>query len=228
MGSPNAIRPKDDFHWPNLGVKAPIDADERPVHQVCLGKFSIGQTEVTAAAWERTVGKAPAFGVGNDPAAGMSWDDVQGFIEVLNTKAGRTRYRLPTEAEWEYACRAGQKKEPDRTDNFVIKGAWYAHSWVYRSRAQTVGSLAPNEWGLFDMLGNVWEWTADVYRKDAYRRHTLYQPREDHGRGDSGSERVIRGASFRSEYLQVRCAARGHFGGSESLPQIGFRLVRTS
>ena len=225
MGSPVATRPEWDFRWRHLGVKAPIDDDERPVHKVCVGAFSIGQTEVTAAAWEQVTGSPPPFGRGKEPAAGISWLDVQGFLKVLNRASPGRNYRLPTEAEWEYACRAGQAKEPLRERAELIPEVLYGYLTVEQARPNEVAHWSANPWGLFDMLGNVWEWTSDVYRADAYRHHRLFDPRVNAGNSGAETARVTRGASFRSQYLQVRCAARGRLPAGESLPQVGFRLA---
>lgn len=221
MGSPEKVWPKHDPHWRHLGLDTPVDADERPVHEACVDAFAIGQTEVTATAWQRVMGKAPPYGKGDEPAAGVSWRDAQAFIGQLNQMAGTTAYRLPSEAEWEYACRAGATEAP-RSMGQLIEDAWYSTSLRRREGFSVVARLAPNAWGLHDMLGNVWEWTADAYRPDAYVQHALYNPVAPEGSGD----RVIRGASFRSEYLQVRCASRGHYPADLSLEQIGLRLVK--
>lgn len=222
MGSPEPVRPKADFHWQHLGFDRPIDADERPVHEVCLDRFSIGETEVTAAAWRRVMSTDPPRGRGQEPAAGVSWHEVQDFLKRLNAQFGDAQYRLPTEAEWEYACRAGEAKEPSRAMSQLIAGAWYSTSLRERRGVNVVGQLPANGWGLRDMLGNVWEWTADVYHPDAYSQHALFDPVTE----DRAGDRSLRGASFRSEYVHVRCAARTSYAPEGGLEQFGFRLVK--
>lgn len=223
MGSPDGLRPKDDPHWRHLGLTGSIDEDERPVHEACVDAFAIGQTEVTATAWRQVMGGAPPHGRGSEPAAGVTWVQVHEFLDKLNGKAGRPVYRLPTEAEWEYACRAGSAGEKPPAMDRLIEAAWYSGSQRRIERAGAVAGLPPNAWGLHDMLGNVWEWTAEVYRTDAYRHHVLYNPRTAETAGD----RTLRGASYRSEYLQVRCASRSRYPPDAALEQIGFRLVKT-
>lgn len=226
MGSPGPVTPKKDNEWSALHVLTPIDDDERPVHRACVDGFAIGQTEVTAEAWERVMGEPPPQGRGKAPAAGVSWNASQAFIHRLNDlRTDGRRYRLPTEAEWEYACRAGAKDEARRFEHELIEGAWYGTNVRYRPQPAEVAGLPANAWGFHDMLGNVWEWTEEPYRRDAYARHALFNPRTVEPVSPDTGERVIRGASFRSEYLQVRCAVRGRYDGNLSLPQIGLRLV---
>ena len=146
----------------------------------------------------------------------VSWDDVQEFIRRLNATVGEERYRLPTEAEWEYAARAGTIG--DRYGN-VDAIAWYQDN--SGGRTHPVGRKAPNTWGLYDMLGNVWEWTQDWYGD--YPGGSVTDPQGS----ASGSERVFRGGSW--SYLARYCRAsyRSNFSPGGRSTVLGFRLLRT-
>ena len=146
---------------------------ERPVTQVRISRgYWLGKHEVTQAEWEAVMGSNPSnfdeCGP-NCPVEEVSWDDVQEFIRRLNAAVGEERYRLPTEAEWEYAARAGTSEDTyagNLTDPYgrdpVLEGiAWYRRN--SGGRTQPVGQKAPNAWGLYDMLGNVYEWVQDWY-----------------------------------------------------------------
>lgn len=199
-------------------------ADEQPRHEVCVDAFLIGQFEVRASDWVKVMGENPPGGSASEPAGGISYDAAQEFARRLTQMSeGKYRFRLPTEGEWEYACRAGQKKEAMPFDNDHVDVAWYSVSGHRVLKPNAVGALKPNAWGLHDMLGNVWEWVEDGYRRDAYSRHALYNPVVKEARD---GQRVIRGASHRSDFIQVRCAKRAFYPASDALGQIGLRLVR--
>lgn len=226
MGTEKPVFP--DLEAPelvHLKYKASLSADERPRHEVCVDAFLLGQYEVRARDWIKVMGAPPPQGEGEAPAGGISWEAAQEFARRLTHLSGKHRFRLPTEAEWEYACRAGAKK-----DAVPFKGSHKAVAWYrgddadYLQRPGPVGKLKANAWGLHDMLGNVWEWVEDGYRTDAYARHGLYNPVAK-AAPDSG-RRVIRGASHRSLGVEVRCANRGFYAANDALGQIGLRLVR--
>jgi formylglycine-generating enzyme required for sulfatase activity len=202
--------------------------DERPAHQVCLSPFWIGQYEVRAADWQALTGNSPPAGLGAQPAAGLSWRDAVRFAEALTDRSGgRARYRLPTEAEWEYACLAGQpelvhnEKDLAALRQVAVFGA-FGKERPIRPEPLPVGSRQPNAWGIHDMRGNALEWVMDSYQANAYRQHLLYDPRVEKG----GRRRVMRGGSFRSQEVHLRCAARFSYDEGDSLPFFGFRLVR--
>ncbi|MEH6471731.1 MAG: SUMF1/EgtB/PvdO family nonheme iron enzyme [Halopseudomonas sp.] len=222
MGNPSALTPAINHRLRQLGYEGPRFADEAPVHQVCIDPFWIGRYEVTAKQWEALMDNPAPFGTGNMPASGISWRQAIAFVEKLNGLSEQSYYRLPTEAEWEYACRGGEATEPRYQNNpDRTAEAWYSNH-DHSPLPNPVGELLANPWGLYDMLGNVWEWTADSYSSAAYQQHAYKNPLYD----NASPQHVMRGASHRSEYRHVRCSSRGNYDSSESLPQLGFRLVR--
>ena len=165
-------------------------SDEKPVHSVTLSSYYIGKTEVTQALWQAVMGSNPSNYKGADlPVECVSWNDCQEFIQKLNRLTGRN-FRLPTEAEWEFACRGGNNSNGYKYSgsNNLGSVAWYDDN----SGGQThpVGTKAPNELGIYDMSGNVWEWCSDWYADyTSYSQTNPTGPR-------SGSCRVLRGGSW--------------------------------
>ncbi|MEW6755317.1 MAG: formylglycine-generating enzyme family protein [Candidatus Latescibacterota bacterium] len=218
MGSPES----DPWH----------DGDEGPQHEVTLTRgFWLGKHEITQEQWEAVLGTRPWAGQGyvqanpRHPAVYISWDDVQQFIGRLNADAGTGVYRLPTEAEWECACRAGTstrwsfgEDEPDLGDY-----AWYLdNAWsVGVQYAQPVGTKLPNPWGLFDMQGNVWEWCQDWY--GSYPSGAVVDPVG----AASASNRVIRGGSFKNNAQNTRSANRNNNSPGNRNNNLGARLLST-
>lgn len=199
-------------------------ADEQPRHEVCVDAFLIGQIEVRASDWLKVMDENPPSGSGDAPAGSLRYAQAQEFAKRLTAMSkGQYQFRLPTEAEWEYACRAGEKEESQPYDNDRVEGAWYSDKKRLIPQPSAVAQLPANSWGLHDMLGNVWEWVADGYRADGYAKHSLYNPQN---KDTKSGERVIRGGSHRSEYHQVRCANRSSYYADQTLPEIGLRLVR--
>ena len=209
------------------------DSDEGPLHEVELSRgFWLGKYEVAQGEWEAVIGSRPWRGKDNirsgssRPAIYISWDDVQGFIEKLNDAAGSSVYRLPTEAEWEYACRAGTQTRWSFGDgeHRLTDYAWYgANAWDVNERyGHVVGLKRANPWGLYDMHGNVWEWVQDWYGRDYYKR----SPRVDPPGPTSGSVRVARGGAFNYYAQNVRSATRGYAGPVNRSAGVGVRLLR--
>ena len=147
---------------------------EGPVHEVEISTgFWLGKYEITQGQWESVLGATPwsdkeyVQSNPSHPAVYISWDDVSWFVGKLNSEAGELLYRLPTEAEWEYACRAGTQTRWSFGEDGSLSGshAWYsANAWnAGEQYAHAVGTKLPNPWGLYDMHGNVWEWVSDSY-----------------------------------------------------------------
>ena len=207
--------------------------DEGPVHEVEISEgFWLGKYEVTQGQWKSVMGRAPWSGEDfviedpSHPAVYIFWYEVQVFIGELNEAAGDSLYRLPTEAEWEYACRAGSTTRwsfGDDTSQLTHYG-WYGdNAWdIGETYAHAVGLKRPNAWGLYDMHGNVWEWVQDRYDADYYNS----SPRVDPPGPSSGSNRVIRGGGFFNSYRRLRSAARESLGPGAHFDGIGVRLLR--
>jgi formylglycine-generating enzyme required for sulfatase activity len=192
------------------------DRHEKPPHTVTISRpFYMATTEVTQAQWEAVVGGNPSKFQGVDlPVEQVSWYDTKEFIRKLNIKDGCTRYRLPTEAEWEYACRAG------------TTGPWYGDldsiAWYDPNSGSTthpVGQKLANAWGLNDMLGNVYEWCEDW--REAYAGENATDPRGP----SSGWARVVRGGSWLIHANRARSYFRDFFPPDERRDDIGFRVV---
>jgi len=198
-----------------------VDADELPVHEVCVDDFSIGRYEVTQKEWKAVMGNNPSYFKGCDLCfvEQVSWNDVQKFIKKLNSKTGKN-YRLPTEAEWEYAARDKGSKimwagTNDRSK--LVEYAWYSG---IGSHIHPVGQKKPNALGLYDMSGNAREWVHDWYGKDYYGKSLRNNP---HG-PSSGDYRVQRGGSSFDKAKGVRVANRDRTYPDYSNQDIGFRL----
>jgi formylglycine-generating enzyme required for sulfatase activity len=198
--------------------------DEEPMHSVNLRSFLMGKTEVIQEQWEAVMGNNPSKNKGPTlPVENVSWDDVQQFIVKLNKKTGH-RYRLPSEAEWEYAARAGTTTEWSHGNDESKLGdyAWYGMSNA--SKTQAVGQKLPNPFGLFDMHGNVFEWVLDCYG--------TYDPRQLDGApvgldDQSCSSRVLRGGSWDVNPQGLRSAFRYFDTPSSRDVYSGFRVART-
>jgi formylglycine-generating enzyme required for sulfatase activity len=216
----------------NDGMPIPVPRnDEVPTRHTCVDGFWLGRTEVTRAQWVRILGAGGDVAEPDRPHADVGSGDVQNFLDALNriaTGSGRL-FRLPSEAEWEYACHAGIYRSPVQLYG-QERYAWmqemadfarYRHPLMKNPRSSPVAQKKPNAWGLFDMLGNVWEWTADRYDPQAYRRG----PREMLAARDAGGDRVVRGGSYMSDIAHIRCGARNAYPADQPLPVIGLRVL---
>jgi len=207
------------------------DSDEGPQHEVTISQgFWLGTFEITQAQWESVMGTRPWEGKSNvqsnplHPAVHISWDDTQTFIQRLNEAAGEGLYRLPTEAEWEYAVRAGTTTRWSFGDDESQLGdyAWYfGNAWdVGLPWAQPVGAKLPNAWGLYDMHVNVWELVQDWY--GSYSSEAVIDPQGS----TSGSLRVHRGGGFNTDARFLRSAERSAAAPSSRFNSLGARLLR--
>ena len=196
------------------------DSDEKPVHSVTLPDYYIGQTEVTQELWEAVMGSNPSYFTGDNrrPVEKVSWDDCQEFIEKLNRLTGKN-FRLPTEAEWEYAARGGNKSRGYKysgSDNPDIV-AWYSD--ISRGKTHPVAQKQANELGLYDMSGNVWEWCKDWY--GGYSSNSQNNPIG----ASTGSYRVVRGGSWFNIARHVRVSNRGNCTPGHRDDDGGLRLA---
>ena len=193
--------------------------DEKPVHEVTIKEgFYMGRYEVTQANWEQVMGTTPSnFKGDNLPVERVSWDDVQSFIRKLNERRDGFNYRLPTEAEWEYACRAGTTGDYAGDLNEM---AWFSENSLGQPHA--VGGKRPNALGLADMHGNVWEWCAD------YHHETYYGAPTDGSAWVTGGEmkyRVLRGGSWHGNVSALRSGGRDAAPPEHRNAFLGFRVV---
>ena len=195
--------------------------DEKPAHKVTITKpFYLGTYEVTQAQYEKVMGKNPSrFKGASKPVENVSWNDAKAFCKKLTALAKGGSYRLPTEAEWEYACRAGTVTDlywgPVSASN---KYAWVSK----RPNGPTndVGKLRPNAWGLHDMSGNVWEWC-----EDAYAAPYPPGPRTDPKGPSEGTSRLLRGGSWYYPAATARSANRRNHVPERTDGDAGFRVV---
>jgi len=196
--------------------------DERPAHQVTISQpFYLGEFPVTQTQWVAIMQTNPSRYQGeHHPVEHAPWEEIQQFIRRLNAKEGGRLYRLPTEAEWEYAARAGSTTAYCFGNNAkqLREYAWYkANS---HGTTHPVGQLKPNAWGLYDIQGNVWEWVQDWY--GAYPTGAVRDPRGT----SSGSSRVRRGGSWSTGTGSCRVSKRDGIASSSHLGSLGFRLLR--
>ena len=197
--------------------------DEIPRHRVTLRAFSMGKTEVTQGQWRSIMGTSPSkFSACGDtcPVERVSWVDAQAFVKKLSAKTGK-QYRLPSEAEWEYACRAGGQDEycgSGRADDL----GWHVSNSGGSTRP--VGGKQANAWGLHDMSGNVWEWTEDCWKENyngAPTDGSAWTKR-------NCSERVVRGGSWYVNPRDLRAANRRWLSTVLGSYDFGFRVARTN
>jgi formylglycine-generating enzyme required for sulfatase activity len=197
--------------------------DEKPVHRVCISEdYYLGQYEVTQGQWKAIMGSNPSYFKKGDkhPVESVSWNEVQTFIRKLNAKTGK-HYRLPTEAEWEYACRSGCKDQTYCGSNSVGSVAWYGGNSGHKTHP--VGQKQANGLGLYDMSGNVWEWVQDRYGGSYYQNSPVNDPSDPSG----GSGRGDRGGRWGYDASNSRSAFRDRAAPTSSGNGLGFRLART-
>jgi len=198
---------------------------EAPVHKVKVGSFSICKYPITWEQWNEIMGKKrnQRRCYGKYPVERVSWYECQDFIKKLNQITGES-FRLPTEAEWEFAAKGGKKSKNYEYSgsNDIKKVAWYRGR--RRRNTSTVGQLAPNELGIFDMSGGVWEWCSDWFELDYCENSPINNPKGS----NSSREKSIRGGSWREIASNNRISTRDYYSPSKSSDDIGFRLVKGS
>ena len=208
--------------------------NEKPVHQVTVSSFLMGKYEVTQRQWEAVMGSNPSYfkDCPDCPVEQVSWEDVQVFLQKLNARTGG-HYRLPTEAEWEYAAGGGGAAKRSRFgngqdvldpkqanfDGSAANKELYSVAGVYRAKLVRVGSFSPNGLGLYDLTGNVWEWCSDWYGSYGSSTQTeLTGP-------PSGTYRVLRGGSWDNGPQNCRVTNRDYYIPTFRFFNIGFRVV---
>jgi formylglycine-generating enzyme required for sulfatase activity len=212
---------------------------EQPVHTVALSAFEMGAYEITQAQYKSVIGSNPSRFTGDDnlPVEMVSWEDAVAFCNALSTKAGlqpcyndssgscdfsKNGFRLPTEGEWEYACRAGSTTEYNlggaENDLALARAGWYNVN--SSSKTHPVGQKTPNAWGLYDMHGNVWEWCNDWF--GSYTSGSATNPTG----ALNGSDRVDRGGCWFSNANYCKSAFRSYITPASRWFDLGFRVVR--
>lgn len=223
--------PAGKFKMGSPDTEVGRNEDEETQHEVTVSGFFMGKYEVTQAQWKAVMGidnNPSKFKGDNRPVENVSWNKAQEFITKLNKQTGKT-YRLPTEAEWEYACRAGTETVFNTGKNITTDQANYDGQYpyadypkgMYRECTTDAGTFEPNAWGLYDMHGNVWEWCSDWYEEEYYTN----SPDTDPKGPASGEFRVIRGGSWFSGAVMCRSARRYSQYPTNTKNYLGFRLV---
>jgi formylglycine-generating enzyme required for sulfatase activity len=215
---------------------------EKPRHEITISKpFYLGRYEVTQAQWDAVLNENPYNRDRSNPyynlqgmreritrpdhPATVSWNDAQEFITALNRMEGGNRYRLPSEAEWEYAARAGTETRYSfgNSDTGLESHAWFGGDFD-TGGTHPVGQKRPNPWGLYDIHGNAWEWVRDWYDADYYAN----SPSNDPQGPDTGQKRVVRGGSWHATANSWRSAFRRDYAPDYRGISIGFRVLRTA
>jgi len=208
---------KTDANGQNYDANA--YAIESPVHHVTVDGFFIGKFEVTQEQWEAAMGNNPSIIVGaKNPVENVTWEEVQKFIDALNQASG-LKYRLPTEAEWEFAAKGGNKSNGYLYSGYSVISAC---AWYYSNSNSTthmIGTKEPNELSIFDMTGNVREWCEDWF--DYYTSASKKNPQGP----NSGNMKINRGGSWVTPYVNCRNSYRHTDYPNESAQDLGFRIV---
>jgi formylglycine-generating enzyme required for sulfatase activity len=199
------------------------DTFEHPQHHVTVSPFYLGKYPVTQGQWQAIMGSNPSrFKSNKLPVENVSWHDAVKFCDLISNRTGKS-YRLPTEVEWEYACRAGSDKKYcfDNDEFLLLNYAWFRRN--SDQKTHPVGLKKPNAWGLYDMHGNIWEWCGDDW-------HWNYDGAPTDGRAWidvplRGSGRVSRGGSWYTEAAFCRASFRNHVPPDDRGSAGGFRLA---
>jgi formylglycine-generating enzyme required for sulfatase activity len=225
IGMELVLVPAGAFEMGGDWVAEQADENELPRHSVRFSSaFYIGKYPVTQAQWHAVMGTTPSQFIGDDrPVETISFSDALLFINALNKKESSRLYRLPTEAQWEYAARAGSKStycfgpEQSKLDQY----AWYKKN--SGGETHPVGLLAPNNWGIYDMHGNVHEWCADWFDRKYYAQSPAIDPQGP----KKGLARSLRGGDWGSgDGWYCRCAIRSLSSPDRKSPRVGVRVVR--
>ncbi|MDM0050434.1 formylglycine-generating enzyme family protein [Variovorax sp. J22R115] len=242
IGIPFARIPAGTFMMGSTPEDGEARDNEKPRHRVTISRpFYLAAMELTQAQWEAVMGGSSFAQSRSNPyydlpgmaaritrpthPATVSWDDAQAFIRRLNQKEGHERYRLPTEAEWEYAARAGTGTTYSFGDDATQLGryAWHGESFA-TGGTHPVGQKPANAWGLHDIHGNVWEWVQDAYDPSYYASSPAADPKGS----ATGSKRVVRGGSWHSTGDGWRSASRRDYAPDYRGISIGIRLALDS
>ena len=221
--------PAGEFEMGSLSSEEGREREER-LHRVQITQpFYVSATEITQAQYEAVAGDNPSeFVDAANPVDSVSWEDAVSFCQTLTERTGRTA-GLPTEAQWEYVCRAGTDTPFHTGETISTDQANYDGNYTYgdgvegevRKKTIPAGSLAANAWGLYDMHGNVWEWCTDWYGASYYAK----SPSADPQGPDEGKVRVLRGGSWYNSPKYFRSAARSRFAATRGNSYIGFRVI---
>jgi formylglycine-generating enzyme required for sulfatase activity len=240
VGMEFVLIPKGSFQMGSADTEREAQPNERPRHAVTSSRpFYLARYEVTQAQWEVVMGTSAYTLSRSNPYYSMpgmaervrrpsnpvtvSWNDAQVFIQKLNEREGHGSYRLPTEAEWEYAARAGTTTAYSFGDDagLLSRYAWHGEDFATGSM-HPVGQKLPNSWGLYDMHGNVWEWVQDWYAD----RYPGSAPTTDPAGPDTGTSKVVRGGSWHVTAGSWRSAVRKPYEPDYRGISIGFRVAR--
>jgi formylglycine-generating enzyme required for sulfatase activity len=203
--------------------------NEKPIHEVIVPAFQIGKYPITQAQY-RVMGTNPSHFSGNpqNPVEMVTWFDAQAFCKKLSQLTGKT-YRLPTEAEWEYACRAGTETQFSFGDDESQLGDYAWFDGNSNSATHPVGQKQPNPWGIYDMHGNVWEWCADQYHESYATKSDNIKENGSIAWADNNitnqSSRILRGGSWFHIPVKSRSASREKYDADDGFNDIGFRVV---
>jgi formylglycine-generating enzyme required for sulfatase activity len=221
------------FQMGSLETRYGRGSDEGPVHEVCLDTFWMGKYEVTWDQWKllMPVPENCSYSVGkeNFPSEGLTWDEAHTFITKMNNTSNTKKFRLPSEAEWEYATKAGKNSvysfgntiDPDIVNYDGKYPFGKVPKGLRRQAAERVGSFPGNSFGLHDMHGNVWEYCNDWYDEQYYANSPKMNPKGP----ENGVKKVIRGGSWDSDARNCRSSERAKYKPNSSTASFGFRLV---
>ncbi len=199
--------------------------EEKPAHEVCVDDFQLGTYEVTEAQWLAVMQKPSPSGISSGadfPVRGISWNDAKEFLNILNSVTG-LNYRLPTEAEWEYAAKNGKQQIYAGTSDSKTVAEYACFAGSCKAAPLAVGHKKPNSHGIYDMSGNVMEWVNDRFDSRYYKQSPKTNPKGD----PFGVNRVLRGGSYNSVANQIRTTCREYLAPDIRKNEVGFRLALT-